>query len=144
MKHILLATLLGSTLVSAHANTYSDHARVIRAEPVTEQTQMPREVCRSIDRPGPAPHRLSALPPGGPAVVIRIGRDDRWGDHGRGAPTWQSPHERRRCHTIYEVRNTVTGYRVQYEYRGQHFSTLLRQHPGAYLRVQVSVQPLAH
>ena len=38
------------------------------------------------------------------------------------------------------VQQRVVGYRVDYEYRGQRFSTLTHEQPGAYLPVRVSVE----
>lgn len=49
-----------------------------------------------------------------------------------------------RCHTVYEQQSRVTGYQVSYEYRGQTFTTTTRQHPGEFLRVRVSVDPIEY
>lgn len=64
-------------------------------------------------------------------------RGDRW--DGRAEPAGR---EVTTCHTVNEVRSRITGYRVDYEYRGQRFSTLMRDQPGAYLPVRVSVEPV--
>jgi len=48
----------------------------------------------------------------------------------------------RRCQTVYDSQSRVTGYRVVYEYRGQQYSTLTRNHPGQQLRLRVSVNPI--
>ena len=34
------------------------------------------------------------------------------------------------------------GYRVGYEYRGQHYTTLMHENPGPNLQVRVSVEPV--
>ena len=36
----------------------------------------------------------------------------------------------------------VTGYRVAYDYRGQHYTTFMRSNPGNSLRVRVTVDPV--
>ena len=49
-----------------------------------------------------------------------------------------------RCHTVYEQQSRITGYQVNYEYRGQSFTTTTRHHPGEFLRVRVSVDPVEY
>ena len=46
------------------------------------------------------------------------------------------------CHTVYDTQSRITGYRVAYEYRGQHYNTLMRSNPGNSLQVRVSVDPI--
>ena len=36
----------------------------------------------------------------------------------------------------------LTGYSVAYDYRGQTYTTLMRENPGPYLQVRVSVDPI--
>ena len=40
------------------------------------------------------------------------------------------------------IRDRVTGYRVAYEYQGQHYTTFMRTNPGNSLQVRVSVDPI--
>ncbi|OIN93310.1 MAG: hypothetical protein AUJ20_04645 [Comamonadaceae bacterium CG1_02_60_18] len=47
-----------------------------------------------------------------------------------------------RCQTVYESQSRITGYRVAYEYRGQQYTTITRNHPGNQLTVRVSVDPI--
>jgi uncharacterized protein YcfJ len=47
-----------------------------------------------------------------------------------------------RCQTVYETQSQLTGYQVVYEYRGQNYSTFMRNNPGNRLRVRVSVEPI--
>lgn len=54
----------------------------------------------------------------------------------------QTRREVQRCHTVYDTQTRVTGYRVAYEYQGQHYTTLMRTHPGNSLQVRVSVDPV--
>jgi len=50
----------------------------------------------------------------------------------------------RRCQTVnrYEQRQQLVGYRVDYRYEGQTFSTRTRGHPGRFIRVRVNVDPV--
>jgi uncharacterized protein YcfJ len=50
----------------------------------------------------------------------------------------------RRCKTVnrYEQRQHLVGYRVDYRYEGQTFSTRTRGHPGRFIRVRVNVDPV--
>ncbi len=50
--------------------------------------------------------------------------------------------EVKRCRTVYDTQTRITGYRVAYEYRGQHYSTLMRSNPGHSLPVRVTVDPI--
>jgi uncharacterized protein YcfJ len=43
---------------------------------------------------------------------------------------------------VYETQSQLTGYQVVYEYRGQNYSTFMRNNPGNRLRVRVSVEPI--
>jgi len=62
--------------------------------------------------------------------------------------TYQERYEERRprevktCRTVYDTETRTTGYRVAYEYRGQQYSTVTRNHPGHLLRVRVSIDPV--
>jgi len=50
--------------------------------------------------------------------------------------------EVKRCRTVYDPQSRITGYRVTYEYRGQQYTTVMRNNPGNSLPVRVSVQPM--
>ena len=39
------------------------------------------------------------------------------------------------------MQTRITGYRVIYDYRGQQYTTMMRENPGANLQVRVSVDP---
>lgn len=47
-----------------------------------------------------------------------------------------------RCRTVYDAQTRITGYRVAYDYRGQTYNTVTRNHPGNHLTVRVSVDPI--
>lgn len=48
------------------------------------------------------------------------------------------------CTTVNEVQQRVTGYRVAYDYRGQVYTTFMRDQPGRDLQVRVSVDPVVN
>ena len=45
------------------------------------------------------------------------------------------------CRTVNDVQSRVTGYQVEYEYRGQVYSTVTRENPGRTIPVRISVAP---
>lgn len=65
----------------------------------------------------------------------RLANGERWdrGDEAR---------EVKRCWTVNDVQSRITGYRVNYDYHGQHYATVLRDNPGPTLQVRVSVDPV--
>jgi uncharacterized protein YcfJ len=50
--------------------------------------------------------------------------------------------EVKRCRTVNDPQTRITGYRVAYEYRGQHYTTFMRNNPGNSLRLRISVDPI--
>lgn len=50
--------------------------------------------------------------------------------------------EVKRCRTVYDAQTRITGYRVAYEYRGQHYTTFTRNNPGNSMPVRVTVDPI--
>ena len=43
---------------------------------------------------------------------------------------------------VNDVQTRLVGYQVAYEYRGQQFTTLMHENPGAFVPVRVSVDPV--
>ena len=66
--------------------------------------------------------------------------------HGFSAASQRPPATARvrRCRTVnrYEPRQQVVGYRVDYRYEGQTFTTRTRGYPGRFIRVRVDVDPV--
>ncbi len=54
----------------------------------------------------------------------------------------EAPRQVTRCQAVNDVQARLTGYRVAYDYRGQTYTTLMRENPGQYLQVRVSVEPV--
>jgi uncharacterized protein YcfJ len=166
MKRLALVTVLLTAAAGLHAETYFDQARVRSVDPQYESINVPREECRSqwVSEPRAAGGRnYGGAVIGGIAGGV-IGNQVGKG-HGKEAATaigavvgaltgdnlanrdrWESyepaPREVTTCRTVNEVQTRVVGYRVGYEYRGQQFHTLMRENPGPFLQVRVSVDPV--
>ena len=162
---VLVAT--ATAAFGAQANTYTDNARVLGVEPHYENVSVPRQECRSdwVSEARPSGGRsYGGAVVGGLAGALlgnRIGRG-----HGREAATalgavvgaftgdnvanrgsWDQPDEPisrevTSCRKVSDVQSRIVGYQVDYEYRGQRFSTLMHNQPGAYMPVRVSVEPV--
>ena len=83
-------------------------------------------------------------------AVVGAFAGDRLGNQGQYQPQYQSqyqpqyqdaPREVTRCRTVNDVQTRITGYRVNYEYRGQTYSALTRENPGQQMPVRVTVEP---
>lgn len=166
MKHLALACLAATGMAAAQADTFFDNARVRGAEPQYETVDVPREVCsmqvvnetRRVDA-GP---NYGGVVVGGVAGAL-LGNQVGKG-HGREAATAVGavvgalagdriasrdreqyqvvPREVTSCRTVNETQTRLTGYRVDYDYRGQHYTTFMRDNPGPNLQVRVSVEPV--
>ena len=169
MNRFATACLLAAAAVGAagvQAETFVDNARVRSAEPQYENVGVPRTECRSQwiqeDRQVDGQRGYGGAVLGGVAGALlgnQVGRG-----HGREAATavgavvgaftgdriangerWDRRDEARevkRCWTVNDVQSRITGYRVNYEYRGQQYATVLRENPGQFLQVRVSVDPV--
>lgn len=165
MKRLALACLAATGMAAAQADTFFDNARVRGAEPQYETVNVPREEC-SVNvvhetRPVDAGPNYGGAIVGGVAGAVlgnQVGRG-----HGREAATAVGavvgalagdriargnepyqvvPREVTSCRTVNETQARLTGYRVDYDYRGQHYTTFMRDNPGPSLQVRVSVEPV--
>lgn len=162
---VLLAA--ASAAVGAQAHTYTDNARVVGVEPQYENVTVPRQECRTDWVPEARPvgrGDYGGAVVGGLAGALignQVGRG-----HGREAATavgavigaltgdniahrgrWEQPHEPvmrevTSCRTVNDVQSRIVGYQVDYDYRGQRFSTLMQDQPGPFVTVRVSVEPV--
>ena len=169
MNRTALFVLLASAgaAFGAQAQTYTDNARVVGVEPQYENVSVPRQECRAewvSDARSAERRNYGGAVVGGLAGALlgnQVGRG-----HGREAATavgavvgaltgdnianrgrWEQPYEPTArevtaCRTVSEMQSRVVGYRVDYEYRGQRFSTLMQDEPGAFVPVRVSVDPV--
>ncbi len=167
MKRLALIPLLTTVALAAHAESYVDYARVRSVQPQYESVTIPRQECTSqivheTQRIGADRNYGGAVIGGVAGAVVgnQVGRG-----HGREAATALGavlgaftgdrvanrdrrdryetvPREVTTCQIVNDVQQRLTGYQVSYEYRGQQFTALLPQDPGANLQVRVSVDPV--
>jgi uncharacterized protein YcfJ len=169
MKRVALLSLLAAAAAGALAQpqAFVDNARVRSVEPQYESVQVPREECGSQwvneVRPVQASPNIGGIAIG--AVVGGVLGNQVGKGHGKEAATAagavagamvgnsvanngqqpqyvQGQREVRSCRQVVDVQNHLTGYRVNYEYRGQQYSTLMHENPGPSLQVRVSVEPV--
>jgi uncharacterized protein YcfJ len=145
---------------------YVDTAEVIQAEPLYKPVQVARPVnecwTETVTRANPG-HNAYAGPVAGGIIGGLVGNHLARGrgntpmtvagtlvgasiGHHLSAASHQPPTRAhvRRCSTVnrYEQRQLLVGYRVDYRYEGQTFSTRTRGHPGKFIRVRVNVDPV--
>ena len=167
MKRLAIVSLLAAGVVGAQAETYIDNARVRSIDPQYENISAPRNECTShwVSEPRRqgGGHQYGGAVIGGLAGGILgrqvgkgSGRDaatavgavvgaltgDRLDNRDRWEQYEEAPREVQRCRTVNDVQTRITGYRVNYEYRGQHYTTFMRENPGSNLQVRVSVEPI--
>ena len=170
MKRLAIALACTVGTFAVQADIFYDNARVRSAEPQYENITVPRDECRnewvtdsqrvSSGTPNYGGVVLGAL--AGGVVGNQLGR----GNGGREAATalgalvgalagdriagrnnryeqvQEAPRQVTRCQTVNDVQARLTGYRVAYDYRGQTYTTLMREDPGPNLQVRVSVDPV--
>ena len=169
MNRTALFALLATAAfgAQAQAHTYTDNARVLGAEPQYENVSVPRQECRNdwvTESRSTGGRNYGGAVVGGLAGALlgnQVGRG-----HGREAATavgavigaftgdnvanrgrWEQrdepvSREVTSCRTVSDVQSRIVGYRVDYEYRGQRFSTLMQDQPGSYVPVRVTVEPV--
>ena len=162
-----LTTLLAA---GAQAQTFNDTARVRTVNPQYANVSVPRNECTSQwvteQQPVAASRNYGGLALGGVAGALlgnQVGRG-----HGREAATAvgavvgalaaehfanqnnlggyqqaSQPQQRQvqNCRTVNDTQSRLTGYQVEYEYRGQIYTAVTRENPGRTLPVRVSVAP---
>lgn len=168
MKRFALVCLLATGVVAVQAETFYDQARVRSAEPQYENISVPRNECTTqvvneTRQVGGGGQNYGGAVVGGVAGAL-LGNQVGKG-HGREAATAVGavvgaftgdrianqnrqdqyevvPREVTSCRTVNDVQARVAGYRVTYDYRGQQYTTMMRENPGPSLQVRVSVDPV--
>ncbi|QDQ27600.1 glycine zipper 2TM domain-containing protein [Chitinimonas arctica] len=167
MKRLAILSLIATSFVAAQAESFNDTARVRSVEPQYERISSPRKECSSEivteTRRSGGEREYGGAVVGGIAGAI-VGNQVGKG-HGREAATAlgavvgalagdhidnrdnrvqyeEVPREIQRCRTVEDWQTRVTGYRVNYDYRGQQYTTFMRNNPGKTMSVRVSVEPL--
>ena len=168
MKNLILLPLLATAALNVYADTYVDSARVRSVQPQYESLTVPRQECTSQwvneTRRVDSPRNYGGAVIGGVAGAVvgnQVGNGhgreaatalgavlgaftgDRLSNRGRSDERYeQTPRQVQTCQTVHEVQQRLTGYQVEYEYRGQQFTALLPQDPGRNLQVRVTVDPV--
>lgn len=167
MKRFALVCLLATGAVAVHAETFLDNARVRGAEPQYENVTVPRQECTTQvvneTRPIGGSQNYGGAVLGGVAGALlgnQVGKGhgreaataagavvgalagDRYANGNRREQYEVIPREVTSCRTVEEVQSRLTGYRVFYDYRGQQYSTFMRDNPGPSLQVRVSIDPV--
>jgi uncharacterized protein YcfJ len=166
MKRFALVCLLATGAVAVHAETFIENARVRAVEPQYENVATPRQECSTQvineQRPVGGGQNYGGAVLGG--VVGGLLGNQVGGGHGREAATAAGavvgaltgdrlannqpqqyqvvPREVTNCRTVNDVQPRLTGYRVTYDWRGQEYTTFMRDNPGRDMRVRVSVEPV--
>jgi uncharacterized protein YcfJ len=166
MKRFALVCLLATGAVAVHAESFVDNARVRVVEPQYENVATPRQECSTQvineQRPVSGGQNYGGAVVGG--VVGGLLGNQIGGGHGREAATAAGavvgaltgdrlansqpqqyqvvPREVTSCRTVNDVQPRLTGYRVTYDWRGQEYTTFMRENPGRDIRVRVSVEPV--
>ena len=166
---ICLTTLLAA---GVQAQTFNDTARVRTVNPKYENVSVPRNECTNQwvteQQPVASSRNYGGLALGGiagavlgnqvgggrgrqaatavGAVVGALAGEHLANQNGFGGGYQQasSPEQRQvqSCRTVNDHQSRLTGYQVEYEYRGQIYSTVTRENPGQTLPVRVSVVPV--
>ncbi len=167
MKRLALASMIAAAAVGVQAETYIDNARVRSVEPQYENITVPRQECTTQvvneTQPVGGGRNYGGAVIGGVAGALlgnQVGRGhgreaatavgavvgaftgDRMANGDAPAAYQQVPREVTSCRTVNEMQTRISAYRVNYDYRGQHYSTLMPQDPGSNLQVRVSVEPV--
>jgi uncharacterized protein YcfJ len=75
-------------------------------------------------------------------AVVGALAGDRIANSNRVEQYQEVPREVRTCRMVNDVQHRLTGYRVGYDYRGQTYTTMMRENPGPTLQVRVSIEPV--
>ncbi len=166
MKRLALVSLMATAALAAHAEPFVDNARVTSVEPQYENVTVPRQECNN--RWVTETRRVDNRDYGGAVIGGVAGAllgNQLGHGHGREAATAigavfgafagnnianrdrrdgyeQAQREVTECRVVNDVQSRLVGYQVGYDYRGQHFTTLMNENPGAYVPVRVSVDPV--
>ena len=165
---LCLTTLLAA---GAQAQTFTDTARVRNVAPQYENVSVPRNECTNQwvteQQPAVSSRNYGGLAIGGVAGALlgnqvgggrgreaatavgavvgaltgeHFANQNGWGGYPQAAP--QPQRQVQNCRTVNDVQTRLTGYRVDYEYRGQVYSTVTRENPGRTLPIRVSFAPV--
>lgn len=152
----------------AMADEFIDRARVLSVSPQVQQINQPHQECRTdyVQQSvytQPSRSNTGAIIGGvaggllgstigkgnGRVVAAAVGAGvgaivgDRVGNQTVYASERVVTRPVQQCVMVDQWQTVTTGYVVNYEYRGRHYSTVMDRHPGAFMDVAVKVKPHA-
>jgi uncharacterized protein YcfJ len=160
-----LALIAVAAATVAHAESFIDRAHVRSVEPQYETIAMPRQECTNqvvneVHRTGTRDYGgalIGGIAGGllghqvgggnGRAAATAVGAvvgamaGDNLANRDRYPQYVETPREVTACRTVQDMQQRLTGYRVEYDYHGQTYTTFMPQDPGRFVRVRVSVDP---
>jgi uncharacterized protein YcfJ len=168
MKRFALVCLLATGVAGVQAETFFDNARVRSVQPQYESINIPRNECSTqwvneTRRAAGGGQNYGGAIVGGVAGAVlgnQVGKGhgreaatavgavvgafagDRLANGNREEQYQVVPREVTSCRTVDDVQTRITGYQVTYDYRGRHYTTMMRENPGPSLQVRVSVDPV--
>lgn len=164
-----IALCISTIPIQALASSYTDYAKVTHVSPIYEtitvrkphrQCHLEERVVRRKENSSITPNIVGALIGGaignklghnksnkrvgavlGAVLGGSIANDIRHNNHNNHHNVTKTE---RICSTTHSVRHKkeVTGYDVEYKYRGRKYSTTMHSHPGNQIRVAVDVSPI--
>lgn len=171
MKRTVIVCLTTLLAAGVQAQSFNDTARVRSVTPQQVSISVPRNECTSQwiteQQAVPASRNYGGLAIGGVAGALlgnqvgggrgreaatavgavvgaltgeHFANQNGWGGYQQAAQPQQR--QVQSCRTVNDVQSRITGYQVEYEYRGQVYSTVTRENPGRTLPVRVSVAPV--
>jgi uncharacterized protein YcfJ len=171
MKRSAILCLTMLLAAGVQAQTFNDTARVRNVSPQYENVTVPRNECTTQwvteQQPEVSSRNYGALAIGGVAGAVlgnqigggrgrqaatavgavvgalageHLANQNSWGGgYQQAAPLQQR--QVQNCRPVNDVQSRLTGYLVEYEYRGQVYSTVTRENPGRTLPLLVSFTP---
>jgi uncharacterized protein YcfJ len=169
LKYSLAASLTAIIAAPSVADSYVDYARVTHVSPIYETISVrePHRECHLEERAvrhykqssSATPTIVGALIGGaignklghnksnkrvgavagailGGSIASDLNRNNRHHEH--------RTRTEKVCHTSYTTRHDkqITGYDVNYQYRGREYSTIMSSHPDKRIQVAVDVSPI--
>ncbi len=172
MKRSAIFLLTTLVVAGVQAQTFNDTARVRNVNPQYENVSVPRNECTNQwvteQQPAVSSRNYGGLALGGVAGAVlgnqvgggrgreaatavgavvgalageHFANQGGWGRFQQAAPQ-QQQRQVQSCRTVNDTQSRLTGYQVEYEYRGQVYSTVTRENPGRTLPIRVSFAPV--
>lgn len=162
---LIVSALCFGVLPLAQAADFEDYGRVVRVTPQVEQTNHPRQNCRTEyvqvpqqqqqqrnvggsivggiagallgNQVGGGTGRTAATAAGAIAGALVGDRVGNQGNEGGGTQEQAV----KQCRTVDHWESRTNGYEVTYDYHGHNYTSVMSNDPGERIRLRVSVVP---